>query len=241
MFKIAICDDVMETCDEIKNIILNIEKGVFCEEVSVSIFHSGEALISDLKEGILFDLIFLDIELGEKMNGVNVGHIIREEMDNYITQIIYISSKSTYDRQLFDVQPLHFLQKPILADKVVRDIKLAVKISQRENKLFEFKSFRNTVKVPYKDILYFESKGREVLLVGTKNNHTFYGNIQSLIEVLPDFFIHPNRSYLVNYEFVTCFKFEELVMANGSIISISRNRRKEIREQQLVFERKGLL
>ena len=240
MFKIAICDDVMETCDEIKSIILNMEKGVFCEEVSVSIFHSGEALILDLKEGVLFDLIFLDIELGEKMNGVNVGHIIREEMDNYETQIIYISSKSTYDRQLFDVQPLHFLQKPILADKVVRDIKLAVKISQKENKLFEFKSFRNTVTVPYKDILYFESKGREVLLVGTKNSHTFYGNIQSLIEVLPDFFIHPNRSYLVNYEFVTCFKFGKLVMANGSIISISRNRRKEIREQQLVFERKGL-
>ncbi|RKW58446.1 MAG: DNA-binding response regulator, partial [Lachnospiraceae bacterium] len=187
-----------------------------------------------------YDLIFLDIELGE-INGVEVGHIIREQMEDYITKIIYISSKDIYDRQLFDVQPLHFLKKPIDSKKVFADIQLAMKISEKENKSFEFKSFRKTVKVPYKDILYFESKGREIFLFGTKNNYNFYGNIKSLEEVLPKFFIHPNRSYFVNYEFITCFKFEELIMTDGSIIPISRNKRKEIRELQLVFERKGQL
>ena len=86
-----------------------------------------------------------------------------------------------------------------------------------------------------------ESKGREIFLFGTKNNYNFYGNIKSLEEALPKFFIHPNRSYFVNYEFITCFKFEELIMTDGSIIPISRNKRKEIRELQLVFERKGQL
>ena len=109
-----------------------------------------------------------------------------------------------------------------------------------ENRNFEFKSFRNTIKVPYRDILYFESRGREVFLMGTKNNYTLYGNIKDLEEVLPKFFIRPNRSYFVNYEFVTCFKFEELIMTDGSVIPISRNKRKEIRELQLVFESRGL-
>ena len=138
------------------------------------------------------------------------------------------------------MQPLHFLKKPIDSKKVFDDIQLAMKISEKENRNFEFKSFRNTIKVPYRDILYFESRGRKVFLVGTKNNYTFYGNIKDLEEVLPKFFIHPNRSYFVNYEFVTCFKFEELIMTDGSIIPISRNKRKEIRELQLVFERKGM-
>ena len=176
-----------------------------------------------------------------EINGVEVGHIIREQMEDYITKIIYISSKDIYDRQLFDVQPLHFLKKPIDSKKVFADIQLAMKISEKENKNFEFKSFRKTVKVPYKDILYFESKGREIFLFGTKNNYNFYGNIKSLEEALPKFFIHPNRSYFVNYAFITCFKFEELIMTDGSIIPISRNKRKEIRELQLVFERKGQL
>ena len=233
MFKIAVCD-------ELKEIILSKAKGALYENISVDIFYSGDALIYDIGEGNLYDLIFLDIELGGKINGVEIGHIIRDEMDDYITQIVYISSKNNYDRQLFDVQPLHFLQKPIDVSKLLNDIKLAIKISGKENKIFEFKNLRNTVKVPYKDILYFESKGREISLVSCKMQYTFYDNIQELSKVLPDFFIYPHRSYLVNYELIACFKYEELIMSNGDIIPISRSKRKEIRKLQMMFERKGL-
>ena len=239
MFKIAVCDDVASVCNELKTMIMDMKNDLICKEITIDTFYSGEALIDNIKEENLYDLIFLDIELG-KINGVEVGHIIRKQMEDYVTKIIYISSKDIYDRQLFDVQPLHFLKKPIDSKKVFDDIQLAMKISEKENRNFEFKSFRNTIKVPYRDILYFESRGRKVFLVGTKNNYTFYGNIKDLEEVLPKFFIHPNRSYFVNYEFVACFKFEELIMTDGSIIPISRNKRKEIRELQLIFEMKGL-
>lgn len=239
MFKIAVCDDVASVCNELKTMIMDMKNDLICKEITIDTFYSGEALIDNIKEENLYDLIFLDIELG-KINGVEVGHIIREQMEDYVTKIIYISSKDIYDRQLFDVQPLHFLKKPIDSKKVFDDIQLAMKISEKENRNFEFKSFRNTIKVPYRDILYFESRGRKVFLMGTKNNYIFYGNINSLEEVLPKFFIHPNRSYFVNYEFVTCFKFEELIMTDGSIIPISRNKRKEIREMQLIFESRGL-
>lgn len=239
MFKIAICDDVEDVCSELKTMIIDMKDSLICGGIIIDTFYSGEALLENIEESP-YDLIFLDIELGE-INGVEVGHIIREQMEDYITKIIYISSKDIYDRQLFDVQPLHFLKKPIDSKKVFADIQLAMKISEKENKNFEFKSFRKIVKVPYKDILYFESKGREIFLFGIKNNYNFYGNIKSLEEALPKFFIHPNRSYFVNYEFITCFKFEELIMTDGSIIPISRNKRKEIRELQLVFERKGQL
>ena len=239
MFKIAVCDDVASVCNELKTMIMDMKNDLICKEITIDTFYSGEALIDNIKEENLYDLIFLDIELG-KINGVEVGHIIRKQMEDYVTKIIYISSKDIYDRQLFDVQPLHFLKKPIDSKKVFDDIQLSMKISEKENRNFEFKSFRNTIKVPYRDILYFESRGRKVFLVGTKNNYTFYGNIKDLEEVLPKFFIHPNRSYFVNYEFVTCFKFEELIMTDGSVIPISRNKRKEIRELQLIFERKGL-
>lgn len=239
MFKIAICDDVPSVCSDLKTMIMDMKNDLICKEITIDTFYSGEALIDNIKEENLYDLIFLDIELG-KINGVEVGHIIRKQMEDYVTKIIYISSKDIYDRQLFDVQPLHFLKKPIDSKKVFDDIQLAMKISEKENRNFEFKSFRNTIKVPYRDILYFESRGRKVFLMGTKSNYTFYGNINSLEEVLPKFFIRPNRSYFVNYEFVTCFKFEELIMTDGSVIPISRNKRKEIRELQLVFERKGM-
>jgi len=172
MFKIAICDDVPSVCSDLKAMITDMKNNLIIEEIIIDTFYSGEALIDNIKEENLYDLIFLDIELG-KINGVEVGHIIRKQMEDYVTKIIYISSKDIYDRQLFDVQPLHFLKKPIDSKKVFDDIQLAMKISEKENRNFEFKSFRNTIKVPYRDILYFESRGRKVFLVGTKNNYTF--------------------------------------------------------------------
>ena len=63
MFKIAVCDDIKVTCDELKEIILSKVKGVLHENISVDIFYSGDALISDIGEGNLYDLIFLDIEI----------------------------------------------------------------------------------------------------------------------------------------------------------------------------------
>ncbi len=136
MLKIAVCDDVGEICAELENIILDFQKqsGV---ELSVDIFFSGEGLINYIKNGNSFDLIFLDIEFG-KINGVEVGRFIRDEMEDYITKILYISSKNGYDRQLLDVQPLHFLSKPLNKNMVVDDIRLAIKIIGMDNNTFSF-------------------------------------------------------------------------------------------------------
>ena len=38
MFKIAVCDDIKATCDELKEIILSKAKGVLHENISVDIF-----------------------------------------------------------------------------------------------------------------------------------------------------------------------------------------------------------
>ena len=237
MFKIAICDDVPVVCSEIKDIIMNLEDKAKYPKIEVGIFQSGEALIDSINEEGPYDLLFLDIELGE-INGVEIGHIIREQMEDYVTKIVYISSKDIYDRQLFDVQPLHFIKKPIDPEKVIQDIELAMKISKKENDIFEFKVLRNTIKVPYKEILYFESDDREVILVSARGRYTFYESIQNLIKKLPDFFIQPHRSYLVNYESISCFYFEELVMHNGDVVPISRNKRKEIRDKSFSKERR---
>ena len=61
-------------------------------------------------------MLFLDIEL-ITTDGIQVGKFIREELKNLETTIIYISSKSSYAMQLFQVQPLGFLIKPLEVEK----------------------------------------------------------------------------------------------------------------------------
>lgn len=127
--KIGICDDDIKLAGELEDIILKYNK-INNKDHRVHVFYSGLELSEELDRGNLYDLIFLDIEM-DGMNGLEVGEKIRREMDDFGTQIIYISSKEGYDRQLFDFQPLHFIVKPIKEDIVFKDIRLAERIIGR--------------------------------------------------------------------------------------------------------------
>lgn len=235
MIRIAVCDDVSAICSELENIILEFQKQTNYE-LTVEAFYSGEDLIEYIKNENTFDLIFLDIELG-KINGVEVGRHIRDELEDYITKIVYISSKNSYDRQLFEVQPLHFLSKPLNREKVIKDINLAIKILEKENKMLSFKIGQINYKKPIKEIIYFESIRREIKLVSIKETLYFYDTMEDVIKQLSKSrFIQPHRSYFVNYDNVISIKRDEIKVCNGDTIPLSRLKMKEIKELQIAYE-----
>nr|WP_312577108.1 LytTR family DNA-binding domain-containing protein [Sedimentibacter sp.] len=240
MMRIAVCDDVNAICLELENIILDFQKqeGI---KLTIDTFFSGETFIDYMKLGNKYDLIFLDIEMGE-INGVDVGHYIRDELKDYIVKIVYISSKTGYDRQLFDLQPFNFLPKPLDRKKVVRVIKLAIKLLEMENNIFPFKTGTKTHRLPIRDIIYFESTGRQIKLVSLNGTFYFYGAVDSIREQLSKSrFIVPHRSYIVNYDNAQEIKKDEIKMCNGDIIPISRLKAKEVREFQVAYEEENSL
>lgn len=234
MIRIAVCDDEVKICSELENIILDFQKQT-CQDISIDAFYSGEEFINYIKNGNNFDLIFLDMEIGI-INGVKVGHFIRDELHDYITKIVYISSKNSYDRQLFDVQPLNFLPKPLDRRKIIKNIELAIMLFEKENKTFSFKVGNEIYKLPIKEIIYFESVGRQIKLVSTNEIFYFYDTIDSVAERLSkNRFIIPHRSYIANYDSTVIISKDEIKMCNGDIIPVSRSRAKEVREMQIIY------
>ncbi len=234
MIKIAVCDDVIEICNTLENIIESY-KETSKIEVAVDVFYNGEELIHYIQKGKKYDLIFLDIELGN-INGVEVGRFLRTEIEDYVVKIVYISSKNEYDRQLFDVQPLHFLSKPLVREEVIQDIELALKIMEKETAFFSFKANQDVYRVPVKSILYFESMKRKIKLVTLEKIYYFYATIEAIeTEVAKDRFIKPHRSYLVNYDKINQIKRDELVICNGDRVPISRLKVKEVKASQLKY------
>ena len=104
MLKIAIVDDVNEVCSQAERYI---EKacGDFQLEFEIDIYNSGEGIIRQLSDGVLYHIIFLDIELS-CCNGIDVSRFIREDISDNSVQIVYISGKNGYDRQMFEFRPL---------------------------------------------------------------------------------------------------------------------------------------
>lgn len=235
MFRIAICDDESVVCSGIEEIILNYSTSI-SEKIDVEVFYSGEELYEYIKNDTSFDIIFLDIELN-KLNGIELGKIIRNEMKNEITQIVYISSKENYAMELFEVRPLNFLIKPIDDTKVIKVVNKAMELLNKLDVYFNYKQGHNFCKKEIKDIIYFESDNRQVKMVTTTGEIIFYGTlseIHSQLESHKFFFIH--KSYLINYYHVVEFYYDKLVMTNSQILPISQSKRTEVRKLQLKYE-----
>lgn len=235
MFRIAICDDEQIIGSQIESILLDYSKKTHLD-LEVIVFYSGEELYKYMELGHAFDLIYLDIEM-EPMNGLKVGKKIRNTMLDYRIDIVYISGKDSYDRQLFDVQPLHFIPKPIEANMVIKDLNLAMLRANKLGGTFRYNKANESYKIPIKDIIYFESFGRETKIVTINDEEIFYGTMEQVFETVGKYqFIKIHRSYIVNYKHISIFKYEEVIMSNGTKIPISQLRRKEVREIQLSIE-----
>ena len=231
MFKVAICDDNGAICSEIENILENF----FSTELiqyEIDSFSSGDELLKELKSNEKYDLIYLDIELAE-LNGVVVGRYIREEMLDDFTQIVFISAKPSYALELFQVRPMNFLVKPFTDKQVVDALQKTLELQGRQTRIFLYKSGKIETRIPYKDIMYFSSDVKKILIHRRNGVDSFYGKLSELKLPVSDF-IQIHKSFIVNKQFVVRFKFDSVLLSNSEELPISRVYRKIVRDNLMI-------
>ncbi len=237
MIKIAVCDDDISFTGITQTYLEQISSD-YRTELEISVFLSGSALTREYQAGNNFDLIFLDIEMNG-MDGIETAKHIREQ--DYHALIVYISSHDEYLRQLFEAEPFRFLKKPVAYEDLLAVFFQAQKrITAMQNDYFCFRSGKNLMKVFCKDILYFESSGRKVVLHTTQRAYEFYDKLNNIEESLKDFrFVRIHKAYLVNIDNVESFQYERLALTDGTILSISEKNRPRLRNEFWHYFRKG--
>ena len=231
MYYIGICDDGENTCFELERMILSYAEQKSMD-LKTAVWYTGESLCSYLKEGNSLDVLFLDIELW-KMTGIEAGKFIRDRLEDRRLQIVYISGKASYAQSLFKTQPLDFLVKPIEQSQVNEVLELAAKILGRNETKFAYQSSRDYFYIPYGEIRYFVSEGRKIRVVTVRGEKEFYGKIKELEKTVPKDFLKIHQSYLVHTLFVARYAYEEVELTDGTILSISKKYRKQVREKLL--------
>ena len=129
MIRIAVCDDMHEVVREINGYLLEYQEQNDLK-IGVNNFYTAEELWEFVKTNHC-DLIFLDIEL-DRMNGIELGKRIRKELNDQDIKIIIISAMEGYYKQLFDIQPLNFLLKPVDKIKLFEMIDLTVRLIEEK-------------------------------------------------------------------------------------------------------------
>lgn len=235
MYRIGICDDDKALCSGLEEQIYQIAKELSVK-ADVEVWYCGESMLHDLQNDIQVDLIFLDIELVQA-DGISIGKFIRNRMEDINTHIVYISSKQTYAMQLFKVQPLDFLVKPVSGEQIKEVLIRSIRLKQSLRSCFEYQKGSVIFRIPTKDIVYFTSMDKKIKLVTRDGEDEFYGKLKSIMEELPADFMMIHQSYIVNRLYVGEYAYDYVRMSDGTVLSISKPYRKQIRDKVKQYRR----
>lgn len=235
MYRIGICDDDKVFCSGLEEQLYDISKSL-SEKVTIEVWYSGESILRDISNGTQLDLIFLDIELIEK-NGISVGRFIRTEMEDIQTHIVYVSSKQSYAMQLFKLQPLDFLIKPVSSEQLKEVLARSLRQKQSPDICFEFQKGSSILRVPTRDIAYFMSMNKKIRLVTKDGEEEFYGKLKNILGSLPSDFVMIHQSYIINQLYVSEYSYDSVKMSDGTILSISKPYRKATRSKIKQYRR----
>lgn len=243
--RIAICDDNSLCCEQLALLVAQEEQepGQF----DVQIFSSGEALLQQIQEKQQFDLIFMDIEMGEGLSGMDTAVQIRRQ--NQDVMLVFVTAHVNYVLEALDVQAMQYLVKPI-----------AVAQFQQVFQRCRRKYFNEECKLPFrirnkkgqeeilllmaKEVLYVESYLRKLQV------HTIYGlsfevagKISEMEDVLTERgFIRSHKSYLINLKYLRSLEADQLLLANKQgeqQIKLPLSRRKKEQVKKAFLQYKG--
>lgn len=226
MLKVAICDDETAVVSQVEKLISDIcsEEGI---SVKIQTFYNGSELAEKVMDGECFDIICMDIQMDEG-DGISAAENIRQADDEVI--LIYISGHEKYMIELFRLDVFAFIRKPIDEVRFRRIMMNAYERVCNKSVYFTYQYKNEEFRVLCKDILYFESEGRNIK-IHTKNGEElkFNGKLNQVEERLQSGkipFLRIHQSFLVNYLNINsrtkCF-----VKVKGDIqLPISEDRRK---------------
>lgn len=179
-----------------------------------------------------FDLIFLDIQLPNDKNGVEIGISLRKK--NKDVKLIFVTNYSEYLIEGYKAHADRYFIKPITQEQFDIEIDNVI-----EDYLTRFAGFFDKKicheKIYYHDILYIEFSERKTLLhfITGKIMITPY-SLKYWTDKLKSFsFSQPYKSIIVNLNQISGFYKNDIIMLNNETIPISKHFKKSFEKDYL--------
>lgn len=218
MYRLAICDDNQA---DVLYLSSFLEKWAEKAEKALKIesFPSAETFLFQYEEEKSFDILLLDIEMGD-MNGIELARKIRRE--NHSVQIIFITGYMEYIAEGYDVEALHYLLKPVTEEKLYGVLDRAAERLKSKEKELCLALPGSVTRIALCEIRYLEVRRNYVTIHGAED-YTVKKTLNELEEELDGSFCRTGRSYIVNLHFVKKITRTQVILKDGREIPLSRN------------------
>ena len=214
-YKIAICDDSAADAAYVAGFV---RQWAADRVVEIKSYPSAEAFLFHYEEEKDFDILLLDIEMGQ-MDGVSMAKTIRK--DNESIQIIFITGYSDYIADGYDVAALHYLIKPVKKQQLFGVLDRAAERLKKNEKELLLKSVDGTFVMPVRDIRYLEVQQNYVTVHG-RQSVTVKRTLGDFEKELDERFFRLGRSYIVNLTCIRRITKTEVMLSDGSTIPLPR-------------------
>lgn len=227
---IYICDDEKTILDAIKTILIKLD-----ENSIIKTFDNTKELQEALNEEKV-DILFMDIKLKDT-NGIDFIRHNEKILKN--TKIIYITGYLEYVEDIFETNPIYFLQKPLNEEKIKKAFQKAHNQIINDNKSITISVGRTKVKIKISDIFYIESCARTLNIYLENQIYTTYEKLSMFEDALTSNFLRIHKSFLVNMDKISKYQNKSIVLENNKILNISRSYSKNCRETILEYLEKN--
>lgn len=228
--RLTICEDEPLIAQKLEHTIHQAFPSLNTQCVS-----SGEALLTSEKANIYL----LDIQLTDA-NGVELAKQIRAEQPH--AQIIFITAYEQYVFDAFDVEPLHYLVKPIDEQKLKSVVQRAIVKCEEApvQQTFTIQVGQETTVLNIADLYFAEVQGRNITLHLADQILTYSGRMAHLEQQLQGGFFRSHRSYIVHFKHIRRYDQTTITFTNGKIAYIARNRYKPFLQAFTAFLHTGI-
>lgn len=230
MLYIIVCDDEKKQKDMIMD---KISKLTINRKYIIKGFENSDEMMEEcLKLNGEF-IFIIDIVLKNQQDGIKTAKIINEKFKQSIH--IYITSYLNRVTDIFNTDPCYFIYKPELDLRLHQAINKAIYLLDSKKKKIVFHSGSDEIVILVEKIYSIERIKRYSLIHCEDKTYKVKENLQQIYEQLPQCFEQCHRCYIVNFQKVKMHTKNDFILANNSLIPISRNYKNQITEKFQIF------
>lgn len=225
MLQIAVCDDSPRDLNTFIALLQQYLQRHPETTAQIIAFENGEEMLSKVKEGNVYDIVFLDIIMPAP-DGIETGWRLRALGSNSL--LIYLTCSKEYAIDSYDVRAYHYLLKPIDTEKLYQVLDAAVaKCLQQKKEYIIVHNAEGAHRIFLGQILYIERCGRSMRYVCENESIQTRALRMSFRDAVRVFVDDPRfhlcgASFLLNLTHITTIHGQEVCMDNGIVVTIPR-------------------
>lgn len=189
-------------------------------------YENGDSLLK--AEAIDYDIIFMDIELGE-INGIQAAAEIRQRDKKVL--IVFTTRLMKYAIQGYSVQATDYILKPLQYEKLKLEMDALCRMIKSKKKFIIIPTKKGLKKYTISQIYYVEVLGHHLYIHSKEGKEEVSGTLKKMEAELQMYdFVKCNKCYLVNLEYVNGIS-EDMINVDGNMLKMSRREKRNFIQQ----------